>query len=165
MCRYGAAFHGATHARRDTFHCLLHSSRPFLSSSVFLARSAAPAAPKSRGVRHAGMRGSLSLPVLSALQSSFSLRPLSGIRSHPRRLFAVWRTLDATRDSRPISYGGSERRECNAAVRETAISKVEVEIRDTFSRIAPYRGREERAHSLFSFNSILVLSRRRVENI
>lgn len=41
MCRYGAAFHGATHARRDTFHCLLHSSRPFLFSSVFLARSPA----------------------------------------------------------------------------------------------------------------------------
>lgn len=54
MCRYGAAFHGATHARRDTFHCLLHSSRPFLSSSVFLARSPANNRPWRNGVGHPG---------------------------------------------------------------------------------------------------------------
>lgn len=54
MCRYGAAFHGATHARRDTFHCLLHSSRPFLSSLVFLARSPANNRPWRNGVGHRG---------------------------------------------------------------------------------------------------------------
>ena len=59
MCRYGAAFHGATHARRDTFHCLLHSSRPFLSSLVFLARSPANNRPWRTGratPRHAAPR-------------------------------------------------------------------------------------------------------------
>lgn len=74
MCRYGAAFHGATHARRDTFHCLLHSSRPFLSSSVFLARSPANNRPWRNGAGHPGPYPatflSLPLPPRSAAPST-----------------------------------------------------------------------------------------------
>lgn len=80
MCRYGAAFHGATHARRDTFHCLLHSSRPFLSSSVFLARSAANNRPWRNGVGHRGPYPATFLALPSPPPRS---RPLRGVRRPP----------------------------------------------------------------------------------